>query len=549
MLDDIIGLVLLSELHALSNPSPAAFIVPIASAVGFLLGIGGAALFLVPPLLSRVILPRIPAAHVEVSVMLLLFGVVIGLMEALAAGRASYLLGAFLGGLSFSSLPSLKGVWHHQVKRCQTWLLRIFFAATVGFLVPIREFWTGRCWSLALLFSLATLGKLATGMLAPRPLELTSVLTISTAMAARGEFAFLVANTAFIDGILNAEVHAAVMLAILLSLIGAPSCLRAVLSAQRRRAEAALAAAADGGARGQARVYYRLSVRVTERWGLLPDILRTLAANKVEVLECRVDAQGSAQGSMQLLEAFLKDTELLDDTPDSRQATGLRERQAALRAALFSTLSHDAEATASACDDDAAAGEEDDAPPLPVDFTTLRGLRLERWMPGSSAEEWRAAGLVGNEAEAMRVMMLDRSDSLLTPRMARTASRARLALAAAEAVAAECAADVAAEASHRHRPMSDAAAADELLAAGSLASAAGREEAAESNSGLAGRLRRVPVAGSSFYLERAPSVMVMARTASALAAEARAGSFSAGGLGGANAEFARALSIFRASQQ
>ena len=149
----------------------------------------------------------------------------------------------------------------------------------------------------------------------------------------------------------------------------------------------------------------------------------------------------------------------------------------------------------------------------------------------------------------MRVMMLDRSDSLLTPRLARTASRARLALAAAEAVAAECAADVAAEASHRHRPMSDAAAADELLAAGSLASAAGREEAAESNTGLAGRLRRVPVAGSSFYLERAPSVMVLARTASALAAEARAGSFSAGGLGGANAEFARALSIFRASQQ
>ena len=547
VLDDIIGLVLLSELHALSNPSPAAFIVPIASAVGFLLGIGGAALFLVPPLLSRVLLPRIPAAHVEVCVMLLLFGVVIGLMEALSAGRASYLLGAFLGGLSFSSLPSLKGVWHHQVKRCQTWLLRIFFAATVGFLVPIREFWTGRCWSLALLFCLATLGKLATGLLAPRPLELTSVLTISTAMAARGEFAFLVANTAFIDGILNAEVHAAVMLAILLSLIGAPSCLRAVLAAQRRRAEAALAAAAGGAARGQARVYYRLSVRVTERWGLLPDILRTLAANKVEVLECRVDAQGS----MQLLEAFLKDTELLDDTPDSRHATGLRERQATLRAALFAALSHDEEATASACDDTAAAGEEDDAPPLPVDFTTLRGLRLERWMPGASAEEWRAAGLVGNEAEAMRVMMLDRSDSLLTPRagLTRSASRARLALAAAEAAAAECAADVAAEASHRHRPMSDAAAADELLAAGSLVSAAGREEAAESNSGLAGRLRRVPVAGSSFYLERAPSVMVMARTASALAAEARAGSFSAGGLGGANAEFARALAVFRASQQ
>ena len=42
------------------------------------------------------------------------------------------------------------------MKRLQTWLLRIFFAATVGFLVPIRELWTSRVWALGILFCCCT---------------------------------------------------------------------------------------------------------------------------------------------------------------------------------------------------------------------------------------------------------------------------------------------------------------------------------------------------------------------------------------------------------
>jgi len=59
VLDDIVGLILLSELQALKHPSPAAFFVPVVSAVCFLFGIGAAALYAVPPLLTRVLLPRI----------------------------------------------------------------------------------------------------------------------------------------------------------------------------------------------------------------------------------------------------------------------------------------------------------------------------------------------------------------------------------------------------------------------------------------------------------------------------------------------------------
>jgi Kef-type K+ transport system membrane component KefB len=142
VIDDVIALVLLSELRALADPSPAAFIIPVVSAVCFTLGVGAAALYAVPPLLTRVILPRLPAAYVEEGMLLLLFGTVLGLMSALHAGRASHLLGAFLGGLCFCTLSSLHHVWTAQVKRCQTWLVRVFFAGSVGFSIPITQFWT-----------------------------------------------------------------------------------------------------------------------------------------------------------------------------------------------------------------------------------------------------------------------------------------------------------------------------------------------------------------------------------------------------------------------
>lgn len=182
---------LLSELKALANPSARAFVIPVVSAVCFLVGVGLYALYLLPLFLTRVLLPRVPAERVEVACLLLLFLSVIGLMEALNAGQASYMLGAFLGGLQFCELASMKEVWHAQVKRIQTWLLRLFFAATVGFLIPVRHLWTPRVWSLGCLLLVPTVGKIQTGLLA-KPLTRDAFLTVAAAMSARGEFSFLV---------------------------------------------------------------------------------------------------------------------------------------------------------------------------------------------------------------------------------------------------------------------------------------------------------------------------------------------------------------------
>jgi hypothetical protein len=396
----VIALVLLSELRALAEPSVAAFVIPVVSAVCFTVGIGAIALFAVPPLLTRVLLPRLPPAYVEQAMLVLLMGTSIGLMAACNAGRASYLLGAFLGGLCFCSLHSLHRLWMAQVKRLQTWLVRIFFAATVGFAVPLQRFSTGAVWGRGMLYTSVLVAKLATGVLA-KPLTLPEALTVGTAMCAWGELAFVVALTAKNElKLMSDDTYAAVMLAVLISVVMGPTTLRAVLAWEARRTAAALAAASAATRRGV--VYYKLALRGANRFGLMPDLLRLLGSDGVEVLDCRVDSQ--AGGRLALVEAYLKDTRLADANPETRTAAGLGERLSHLRSRLMAELlSHDELAKLAdhdGCDEEAIA----DINELSVDWTELRGLSLRRWMPGAVPEEWAAAGLEGAEETATTLM-------------------------------------------------------------------------------------------------------------------------------------------------
>jgi hypothetical protein len=396
----VIALVLLSELRALAEPSVAAFVIPVVSAVCFTVGIGAIALFAVPPLLTRVLLPRLPPAYVEQAMLVLLMGTSICLMAACNAGRASYLLGAFLGGLCFCSLHSLHRLWMAQVKRLQTWLVRIFFAATVGFAVPLQRFSTGAVWGRGMLYTSVLVAKLATGVLA-KPLTLPEALTVGTAMCAWGELAFVVALTAKNElKLMSDDTYAAVMLAVLISVVMGPTTLRAVLAWEARRTAAALAAASAATRRGV--VYYKLALRGANRFGLMPDLLRLLGSDGVEVLDCRVDSQ--AGGRLALVEAYLKDTRLADANPETRTAAGLGERLSHLRSRLMAELlSHDELAKLAdhdGCDEEAIA----DINELSVDWTELRGLSLRRWMPGAVPEEWAAAGLEGAEETATTLM-------------------------------------------------------------------------------------------------------------------------------------------------
>ena len=138
------ALVLLGELRGLADPRPLELVLPILSAAGFTLGVGAFAVFVMPRLLNQWLLPRLPADWREGSLLGLVFAMAVGLMTALNAGGASYVLGAFLSGLCFCTTPGAMSAWHGQVKRIGKWLLRLFFACTVGFQVPISTFWSAK---------------------------------------------------------------------------------------------------------------------------------------------------------------------------------------------------------------------------------------------------------------------------------------------------------------------------------------------------------------------------------------------------------------------
>ena len=106
VIDDVIALVLLSELEALEEPSVKNFVVPIVASLGFIGGVGFAAIRLVPGFLAKQVLPRVPKESVEGIMLGSVLATATALLAATHYGKTSYLLGAFLGGTNLALLTS-----------------------------------------------------------------------------------------------------------------------------------------------------------------------------------------------------------------------------------------------------------------------------------------------------------------------------------------------------------------------------------------------------------------------------------------------------------
>jgi Kef-type K+ transport system membrane component KefB len=193
VLDDIIALILLSEIEALENPSAWGFIGPVVSAVVLLLFFGAFAIRVTPYLINSIVKPRIPEHYRENVILGLVFAFTLVLAPLTKAAGSSHLLGCFFAGLCFcTDSHTIHHAWTKQVMTIMTWLLRLFFACTIGFEIPIKNFGNLVVIEYGMILFLAVVGKLVTGWLAPPPRTLENMLTISFAMAAWGEFAFIV---------------------------------------------------------------------------------------------------------------------------------------------------------------------------------------------------------------------------------------------------------------------------------------------------------------------------------------------------------------------
>lgn len=98
--------------------------------------------------------------------LLMLAAEVLALLHSTYYSWSSHLLGAFLAGLSWSTYAPVKELWAQQAGQPVAWLTRLFFAATIGFEVPVRDFWTTKVIGRAAIMAAASLGKLVAGVYA-----------------------------------------------------------------------------------------------------------------------------------------------------------------------------------------------------------------------------------------------------------------------------------------------------------------------------------------------------------------------------------------------
>ena len=369
VIDDMIALIILSLLSALAGPvSVAELVIPVISAFLFL-GLGGyIALTWFPRLFHRYVLAKVRAeekrAPIELAVML---GLLLGLMPATYYARASFLMGAFLAGLAFCRSNDLHHIFVRQFKRLLQWLMRIFFAASIGFQVPIRNFGDGTVIWQGLVFCVALLGKIFTGFIVPNfnqtqrftDVHLRDCLVTGFSMAAEGEFAFVIAVFAVDSGIISINLYASIVLAVLLSTIIPPFALRFTISHYNKKAEERVAKATkeefqgeDASLRGDKEqqlregikndttVFLCIQTQSTSTWGLLTRLMSTMQRLGVEVIDHRSWHPRGVDTTL-VNEVFVKDNLRGAKVREDGQIRTLDDRVEEIQQALQKTINQE----------------------------------------------------------------------------------------------------------------------------------------------------------------------------------------------------------------
>ncbi|KAL3928003.1 MAG: hypothetical protein SGBAC_012841 [Bacillariaceae sp.] len=252
IVDDILALLVLSQLRALTSETGevlvADIVIPIVSAFAWLFAGGAIALFVMPQvveILCKWVLKTLPDPLLAVLN-----------LKTTQYSQASYLLGAFLAGLSFCQVKGLDSVFQEECQQLIDWLMRLFFAATIGFQVPLSLFSDSKVIMNGVLLFVSLLGKIAVGPLLTPVLSSESetesestnkrrwtgehvrnCAIVGFSMAGEAEFAFVVAVFGVTEGLIPADLYASIVFAILLSTVLSPLLLRTVLAIAPYEAE------------------------------------------------------------------------------------------------------------------------------------------------------------------------------------------------------------------------------------------------------------------------------------------------------------------------
>lgn len=299
VIDDMIALVVLSQLSALTGDvSVGSILIPIISALAYLIIGGYLAVYILPGLIDKFLLSKLvkwDQGRVELSLML---AMLLALMPATKYSKASPLMAAFISGLTFCSSTSLHHAFVRQFKRIMQWLMRIFFAASIGFQVPILEFGNRTIILQGLALTAALLGKLGAGFLVPdfysgskrfTGLHFRDCLITGFSLAAEGEFAFIIAVYSFDQNLINKEAYSSIVLAVLLSTIIPPFALRYTIHWYNKKATEKvmdLAQKKENTITKDSK-FWCLQTQSESKWGLLHGVMNCVFQLELEVIDHR----------------------------------------------------------------------------------------------------------------------------------------------------------------------------------------------------------------------------------------------------------------------
>jgi Kef-type K+ transport system membrane component KefB/Ca2+-binding EF-hand superfamily protein len=233
VLSDIIGLVLLSMFQVLvkDDPKLIEYFTPLLSSFGFLIVCGLAAIYFLSDWIEQKILPMIPKKHRDVAMFVGAFAMCMGYLPMMYYTKASYLAGAFLVGFTFSLVEGAHEKFVSSTHSIMEWLLKIFFAATIGFQVPVKLLFEREVLTLGLLFWVTcVLIKLLVAFFVPNfggsndafnPYK-RDLLTTGLSMTCRGELNFIIAAFALDKDVIDPKMYASIVFAVLLSAITSP---------------------------------------------------------------------------------------------------------------------------------------------------------------------------------------------------------------------------------------------------------------------------------------------------------------------------------------
>lgn len=244
IVDDIIALIFVSILETFADDKPKSMFglcLPVISCVGFLVILGGSAISILPNLIEKRYLTLFQKNNRDFALLFLMAAFTMAYLPLLYYTKSSYLIGSMLAGASFSRVKSAHEVFISNGSTLLTWLLKVFFGATIGFQVPVTLFQERSVIVLGCIIAITCVfSKLLTALVVPnfhkiagsshsRTKHRQDQITIGLSMVCRGGFGFVIASFALNEGIISAELYASCVFAILIATLIPPFLLNHLL--------------------------------------------------------------------------------------------------------------------------------------------------------------------------------------------------------------------------------------------------------------------------------------------------------------------------------